>query len=185
MHTTAERRAAAASAPPSMAAKESQPAMGPIQTMRIRCATLGAARPMETATPAGRRSSRRLPTISMNGVAYRAESIASGAKPQTGRSAIGLLIDDPVAGFARPLQSFPMGLSRAEENPATGANPISWLRHKKAEPCPPENDTICNMHFAVFAMRVLEVMFFVGLAGSSVVVIISFIEDAKELFGKE
>jgi len=41
------------------------------------------------------------------------------------------------------------------------------------------------MHFAIFAMRVLEVMFFVGLAGSSVVVIISFIEDAKELFGKE
>jgi hypothetical protein len=41
------------------------------------------------------------------------------------------------------------------------------------------------MHFAVFVMRLLEVMFFVGLAGSSVVVIISFIEDAKELFGKE
>jgi hypothetical protein len=31
----------------------------------------------------------------------------------------------------------------------------------------------------------LETMFFVGLAGSTVVVIISFIEDAKELFGDE
>jgi hypothetical protein len=29
------------------------------------------------------------------------------------------------------------------------------------------------------------VMFFVGLAGSTVVVLISFIEDAKELFGKD
>ena len=34
-------------------------------------------------------------------------------------------------------------------------------------------------------MRVLEWTFFVGLAGSAVVVIISFIEDAKELFGDE
>ena len=41
------------------------------------------------------------------------------------------------------------------------------------------------MLVAIFAMRVLEVMFFVGLVGSSVVVIISFIEDGKELFGKD
>jgi hypothetical protein len=41
------------------------------------------------------------------------------------------------------------------------------------------------MPIAIFAMRVLEVMFFVGLVGSSVVVIISFIEDGKELFGKD
>jgi hypothetical protein len=34
-------------------------------------------------------------------------------------------------------------------------------------------------------MRVLETMFFVGLAGSSIVVLISFFEDAKELFGDE
>lgn len=39
------------------------------------------------------------------------------------------------------------------------------------------------MHFAAIAMRVLEVMFFLGLAGSTVVVLISFFEDAKELFG--
>jgi hypothetical protein len=33
-------------------------------------------------------------------------------------------------------------------------------------------------------MEVLTVMFFVGLAGSSVVVIISFVEDLQELFGE-
>jgi hypothetical protein len=41
------------------------------------------------------------------------------------------------------------------------------------------------MSLAVFAMRVLEVMFFAGLIGSSVVVLISFVEDGKELFGKD
>jgi hypothetical protein len=41
------------------------------------------------------------------------------------------------------------------------------------------------MLLAVFVMRVLEVMFFVGLVGSSVVVLISFVEDGKELFGKD
>jgi hypothetical protein len=41
------------------------------------------------------------------------------------------------------------------------------------------------MALASFGLRVLEVMFFVGLVGSSVVVLISFVEDAKELFGKD
>jgi hypothetical protein len=41
------------------------------------------------------------------------------------------------------------------------------------------------MVVAIFAMRVLEVMFFVGLVGSAVVVLISFVEDGKELFGKD
>jgi hypothetical protein len=45
--------------------------------------------------------------------------------------------------------------------------------------------TIEPMLLAMFAMRVLEVMFFVGLVGSSVVVLISFVEDGKELFGKD
>lgn len=35
---------------------------------------------------------------------------------------------------------------------------------------------------ASFAMRVLEVFFFAGLAGSTVVVLLSFVEDAKYLF---
>jgi len=41
------------------------------------------------------------------------------------------------------------------------------------------------MQIAVIAMRVLEIMFFTGLAGSTIVVVISFIEDAKELFGED
>lgn len=34
-------------------------------------------------------------------------------------------------------------------------------------------------------MRVAEMLFLFGLAGSAVVVVITFIEDATELFGKE
>jgi hypothetical protein len=41
------------------------------------------------------------------------------------------------------------------------------------------------MLLAVFAIRLLEATFFVGLAGSAVVVLISFFEDGRELFGKE
>jgi hypothetical protein len=41
------------------------------------------------------------------------------------------------------------------------------------------------MLFAIWGMRVLEMMFFIGLAGSSIVVLISFVEDAKELTGDE
>jgi len=40
------------------------------------------------------------------------------------------------------------------------------------------------MQIALFGMHVLEVMFFVGLAGSTIVVLISFVEDAKELSAK-
>jgi len=35
------------------------------------------------------------------------------------------------------------------------------------------------------AIYVLEAMFFLGLAGSAIVVLISFFEDGKELFGKD
>jgi hypothetical protein len=45
--------------------------------------------------------------------------------------------------------------------------------------------TIMDMQIAIFAMHALELMFFVGLAGSTVVVLISFVEDGKELFGKD
>jgi hypothetical protein len=41
------------------------------------------------------------------------------------------------------------------------------------------------MPIAIFAMRLLEAMFFIGLAGSTIVVLISFVEDAKELFGED
>jgi hypothetical protein len=45
--------------------------------------------------------------------------------------------------------------------------------------------TIGSMFLALIAIRVLEVMFFLGLVGSTVVVIISFVEDGKELFGDD
>jgi hypothetical protein len=45
--------------------------------------------------------------------------------------------------------------------------------------------TIVVMFLALFAMRLLEGMFFVGLVGSTVVVLISFFEDGKELIGKD
>jgi len=41
------------------------------------------------------------------------------------------------------------------------------------------------MSTATIAMRLLECMFFCGMAGSAVVVVISFVEDSKELFGKD
>jgi hypothetical protein len=41
------------------------------------------------------------------------------------------------------------------------------------------------MIVAVVAIRLLEAMFFLGMIGSAVVVLISFIEDGKELFGKD
>jgi len=42
-----------------------------------------------------------------------------------------------------------------------------------------------RMQLAIFAMRILEWMFFLGLAGSVVVVALSFVEDAMELIGKD
>ena len=41
------------------------------------------------------------------------------------------------------------------------------------------------MTLTLLAMRLVEFLFFVGLAGSAIVVLISFFEDAKELFGDE
>jgi hypothetical protein len=41
------------------------------------------------------------------------------------------------------------------------------------------------MILARLVMRLLEAMFFLGLVGSAVVVLISFFEDGKELFGKD
>jgi len=41
------------------------------------------------------------------------------------------------------------------------------------------------MIVAVVAIRLLEAMFFLGMIGSAVVVLISFYEDGKELFGKD
>ena len=40
-----------------------------------------------------------------------------------------------------------------------------------------------DMLVAIFFMRIIEVCFFVGIAGSAVVVVISFVEDIHELLG--
>ena len=37
---------------------------------------------------------------------------------------------------------------------------------------------------AVFFMRLIEIVFFAGIAGSAVVVVISFVEDVHELLGE-
>ena len=42
-----------------------------------------------------------------------------------------------------------------------------------------------GMVLATLAIKVLEILFFVGLIGSSIVVLISFVEDGRELFGKD
>ena len=44
---------------------------------------------------------------------------------------------------------------------------------------------IVAMELAILGMRLLEVLFFIGIVGSAVVVILSFVEDWKELFGKD
>jgi len=45
-------------------------------------------------------------------------------------------------------------------------------------------DTILSVTvFIQFGMHLLTVLFFIGLAGSSVVVVLSFIEDLSELLG--
>jgi hypothetical protein len=41
------------------------------------------------------------------------------------------------------------------------------------------------MQFAIWVVRVLETIFFLGLIGASIVVLISFFDDAKELAGDE
>ena len=41
------------------------------------------------------------------------------------------------------------------------------------------------MALGLLGMHVLEVMFFVGMAGSAIVVVISFVEDIHELFGED
>ena len=40
------------------------------------------------------------------------------------------------------------------------------------------------MNLIVLAMHVLAAVFFIGLIGSSIVVVISFVEDLYELFGE-
>ena len=41
------------------------------------------------------------------------------------------------------------------------------------------------MILATLVIRLLEALFFLGMIGSVVVMLISFVEDGKELFGKD
>jgi hypothetical protein len=41
------------------------------------------------------------------------------------------------------------------------------------------------MILATIVIRLLEALFFLGMIGSVVVMLISFVEDGKELFGKD
>ena len=59
------------------------------------------------------------------------------------------------------------------------------MRSRKKTASRPKEGYNLVMLLAVLAMRLLEIMFFVGLAGSAVVVLISFFEDGKELIGKD
>ncbi len=48
-----------------------------------------------------------------------------------------------------------------------------------------QRDYNIDMAIGLFLMHFLEGMFFLGLAGSSVVVVYSFVEDTVELFAKQ
>ena len=52
-------------------------------------------------------------------------------------------------------------------------------------PCGQQSRYNLTMAIATLAMHVLVGMFFLGLAGSVIVILISFVEDGKELFGKD
>jgi hypothetical protein len=103
-------------------------------------------------------------------VAYRGEFIASGAGSagETQSKAYRIKVPDRSLSQRAPRIEFRCG-DRAQ-----------MLAHSG-----PKARYNLSMVVAIFLMRVLEVMFFVGLVGSAVVVLISFVEDGKELFGKD
>ncbi|HKF49197.1 MAG TPA: hypothetical protein VKB38_17695 [Terracidiphilus sp.] len=41
------------------------------------------------------------------------------------------------------------------------------------------------MILALLGMRIIDTLFFLGLAGSAIVILISFVEDGRELFGED
>lgn len=41
------------------------------------------------------------------------------------------------------------------------------------------------LSLALIGMKILETLFLIGLAGSAIVIFISFIEDGKELIGED
>jgi hypothetical protein len=65
------------------------------------------------------------------------------------------------------------------------AHPLPPIAHICAMAVPSIHVTMHIMLLARIAMRVLEVLFFIGMLGSAVVIVISFAEDWKELFQKD
>jgi hypothetical protein len=79
-------------------------------------------------------------------------------------------------------------LKQAEQVAVLARSPTAhpyFGNHPRAWKLTAIETTIVFMALGLLAMHVLEVMFFVGMAGSAVVVVISFIEDAQELFGED
>ena len=73
----------------------------------------------------------------------------------------------------------------ALNSPAAASTPDSAVKVPGWKPASIAATIVYMLQIGLFAMHVLEVMFFVGMAGSAVVVVISFIEDAQELFGED
>jgi len=66
-----------------------------------------------------------------------------------------------------------------------GLHSSRWRPRPRWKRIPNASTMVVMFQVGLFAMHVLEVMFFVGMAGSAIVVVISFIEDAQELFGED
>lgn len=85
---------------------------------------------------------------------------------------------------SRPFEGNQNGtLNRLSGNETIQHQSSTEIRAWKSQPIAATIEVMLQL--GLFAMHFLEVMFFVGLAGSSVVVLISFVEDAQELFGED
>src|SRR5215469_2049880 len=58
-------------------------------------------------------------------------------------------------------------------------------RNDSGNPGPCLSATISGMILALLGMRIIDTLFFLGLAGSAIVILISFVEDGRELFGED
>jgi len=86
--------------------------------------------------------------------------------------------------YSRPFEVNQNGtLRRLSRNETIQSQSSTEIRAWKSPPIAATIEVM--LQIGLFAMHVLEVMFFVGLVGSSVVVLISFVEDAQELFGED
>ena len=96
----------------------------------------------------------------------------------------GQLFEAPGRIFGAAARIFDFDREGCIQTPSLSHPPVPNNENKPLPGCL-KRATIGHMVLAIFAMHFLEAAFFLGLIGSSVVVIISFIEDGKELFGKD